>query len=103
MNIRTFMLASLIATSASNEQAHAQESQVRRANIPSLHLNLATEDGRQTKTKVEIQTDDMPPKVIKKMDDVLTGSTNVPLSGIPDGDYLVFLFSPGYAAQWQTL
>jgi hypothetical protein len=103
MNIRILTLASLFAASASNEPAQAQESQVRKANTPYLRLNLATEDARQTKTKVEIQTGEMPPKVIKQMDDVLTGSTNLPLSGIPDGDYLIFLSSPGYAAQWQPL
>lgn len=103
MNIRILTLASLFAASASNELAHAQKSQVRKDNTPSLRLNLATEDARQTRIKVEIQTGEMPPKVVRQMDDVLTGSTNVPLSGIPDGDYLVFLSSPGYAAQWQTL
>jgi hypothetical protein len=101
--MRALTLALLIAATAAKEPTEAQESQIAKTNKPSFHLDVATEDTRQTKIKVEIQTGETPPKVVKKIDDVLSGSAEVVLSGVADRDYFVFFSSPGYAAQWQTL
>ena len=101
--MRTFTLALLLAVIISNNPAHGHEAQIAKVSKPSFRLDLATEDARQTKIKVEIQTGEVPPKVIKKLEDMLPGSAEMELSGVPDGDYFVFFSSPGYAAQWQTL
>ncbi len=61
------------------------------------------EDMRSAKIKVEIQTGELTPKVLKKLDDAQPGSNALGLSDLADGDYLVFFSSPGYAAQWQSL
>jgi hypothetical protein len=95
--------ATLAHASAADESAHGQEAQIAKASESSLHLNLATEDTRQTKIKVEIKTIETPSKVIKRLKGVLPGPAEMALSGVPDGNYLVFFFAPGYAGQWQPL
>lgn len=101
--MQTFTLAFLLVAMTSILPADGQEPPLAKTNKPSLHLNLATEDTRQAKITIEIQTGDFPPKVIKKMDDVPTGSAEMALAGITNGDYFVYLSSPGYAGQWQAL
>ena len=104
MNIRILTLTLIVAVFTSDDLVRAQgASQIHKGTTPSLRLHVSTEGACETKTKVEIQTGDMPPKVLRIMDDVLIGSTNVLLSGIADGDYFIFFSSPGYAAQWQGL
>ena len=96
-------LAFLFVAMSSILAVDGQEPQLTKTNKLSLHLDLATEDTRQAKIEIEIQTGDFPPKVIKRMVDVPTGSAQMPLSGITNGDYFAYFSSPGYAAQWQSL
>ena len=69
----------------------------------SLRLSLVAEDSQRPKIRVGIQTEVATERFLKKIDDVLPGTVDMPLSGVPDGDYFVYFSSPGFAAQWQSL
>jgi hypothetical protein len=66
-----------------------------------MPLNLEIEDMRTASIKAEVKT--AAGEVIIKNDDLRSGSADMSLSEVPDGDYRVYFSSPGYATQWQTL
>lgn len=101
--MQTLTLALLLVATSSILRADGLEPQLTKTNKLSLRLALATEDARQAKIGIETQTSDFPPKVIKSMEGVPTGSAEMALSGITNGDYVVYFSAPGYAAQWQVL
>lgn len=103
MKTRILTLSMTLVMLTYGQLTRAQESQTHEVTTPSLWLNIATESASQTKMTVEIHTDKIPRAVVKKMDGVLIGSTSVPLVGVADGLYYVYLFSPGYATQWRAL
>ncbi len=103
--MRTLTLTLLLAVAVSHERARGQQAKKdgTEATGASLRLNLSIDDMRPAKVKVEIQTGELTPKVLKKLEDARPGSSELGLSDLADGDYLVFFTSPGYAAQWQSL
>lgn len=101
--MRTLTLAFLFAVIVSNRPVQGQGAQPAKSKEPSLRLDLATEDARPARIKVEIKSSEARPKVIRKMEDVSSGLAELALSGVTNGNYFVFFSSPGYAAQWQAL
>ena len=71
--------------------------------VVSMPLTLATEDDQAALTKIEIQTQDQKQQVLMSIDGVRPGSTELPISGVPSGDYYAYFSSAGYASQWQIL
>lgn len=98
--MRNYIPALLILAAIVAGMFYWHASQTPAIDTPALHCTIKLEDPL---LNIEIRTTDLPPKVIKRMENVQPGAIQMSLSGVPDGNYHMYFSSPGYATDWEAL